>query len=395
MVDHFNTYLYQKRGFYYFSRRVPQEIHKHFPKHRIVLALNTRSRAKALKCAQVICQRLDERWLPMRLDALGLGNVVAHDVKPIDVAPTLSEATQQYLQLKGMGKAKTFHQAAMRNAGTVIEICGDRVVTEYRTTDAGQVRDVLISKGLSVLSVRRSFTTIKAIINLAIAEHGLDMRNPFSSIFMPEADSKKRVSIPVDTIREIQEACYQIDDDRRWLIALISDTGMRLAEAAGLHIEDLHLDEEIPYVDIKPHPWRSLKTKGSQRQVPLVGASLWAAQRIKQSASSTFAFDRYTDNQQCRANSASNTLNKWMQSHFREDIVIHGFRHALRDRLRAEQCPSEMMDQIGGWSSGKIGEGYGDGFNREVLVTAMKLIMPANLQCAYENTQRLKDDSAS
>jgi hypothetical protein len=54
-----------------------------------------------------------------------------------------------------------------------------------------------------------------------------------------------------------------------------------------------------------------------------------------------------------------------------------------------------MIDQIGGWSSGKIGEGYGDGFNREVLVTAMKLIMPANLQCAYENTQRLKDDSAS
>ena len=57
----------------------------------------------------------------MRLDALGLGNVVEHDVKAIDVAPTLSEATQQYLQLKGMGKAKTFHQAALRNAGTVIE----------------------------------------------------------------------------------------------------------------------------------------------------------------------------------------------------------------------------------------------------------------------------------
>ena len=231
--------------------------------------------------------------------------------------------------------------------------------------DAGQMRDALIARGLNVLSVRRSFTTIKAIINLAIAEHGLDMRNPFSSIFMPEAYSKKRVSIPVETIREIQQACYQIDVDRRWLIALISDTGMRLAEAAGLHIDDLHLEEEIPYANIKTHPWRSLKTKGSQRQVPLVGASLWAAQRIKQTASSCFAFDRYTDNQQCRANSASNALNKWMQTHFRDDIVIHGFRHALRDRLRAVQCPSEMIDQIGGWSSGKIGEGYGEGYSLE------------------------------
>ena len=178
-------------------------------------------------------------------------------------------------------------------------------------------------------------------------------------------------SIPVETIRAIQQACYEMNDDRRWLIALISDTGMRLAEAAGLHIDDLHLDEKIPYVDIRPHSWRSLKTKGSQRQVPLVGASLWAAQRIRQTASLCFAFDRYTDNQQCRANSASNALNKWMQTHFREDIVIHGFRHALRDRLRTVQCPSEMIDQIGGWSSGKIGEGYGEGFDLHKLLENM------------------------
>ena len=373
MVDHFNTYLYQKRGFYYFSRRVPQEIHKHFPKHRIVLALNTRSRAKALKCAQVICQRLDERWLPMRLDALGLGNVVAHDVKPIDVAPTLSEATQQYLQLKGMGKAKTFHQAALRNAGTVIELCGDRVVTEYRTTDAGQVRDVLISKGLSVLSVRRSFTTIKAIINLAIAEHGLDMRNPFSSIFMPEADSKKRVSIPVDTIREIQEACYQIDDDRRWLIALISDTGMRLAEAAGLHKDDIVLDADIPHVIVQPYSWRRLKTKGSARHIPLIGVSLWAARRIQQHDSS-YAFPRYCDGNTCNANSASAALNKWMKTAIGNGYVMHGLRHSLRDRLRAVECPADIIDAIGGWTTTGIGHAYGKGFTVEIMAKWMQKI---------------------
>ena len=50
-----------------------------------------------------------------------------------------------------------------------------------------------------------------------------------------------------------------------------------------------------------------------------------------------------------------------MQANFRSDIVVHGFRHAIRDRLRAVQCPSEMIDQMGGWSSGKIGESYGEG----------------------------------
>ena len=117
------------------------------------------------------------------------------------------------------------------------------------------------------------FNTIKAIFNLVIAEHGLYISNPFSSIYLPENDSKKRVSIPVDAIRQIQQSCIKHDDDMRWLVALISDTGMRLAEAAGLHLVDLKLDENIPYVDIKSHPWRSLKTKGSNRRVPLVGAS--------------------------------------------------------------------------------------------------------------------------
>ena len=83
MVDHFSTYIYQKRGFFYFSRRVPKEVQQCHPKQRIVLALNTRGRAKALKYSQAVFQRLDERWLPMRLDALGLRNVMANDVKSL------------------------------------------------------------------------------------------------------------------------------------------------------------------------------------------------------------------------------------------------------------------------------------------------------------------------
>ena len=145
------------------------------------------------------------------------------------------------------------------------------------------------------MSVKRTFITVRAIFNLATVEHGLEMRNPFASIFMSEGDSKKRVPIPVKTIREIQQSCHAIDDGMRGLVTLISDNGMRLAEAAGLHIDDFHLDVDVPYVDIRPHPWWSPKTKGKQRQVPLVGASLWAAQRISANASSYFAFPRHTE----------------------------------------------------------------------------------------------------
>ena len=137
------------------------------------------------------------------------------------------------------------------------------------------------------------------------------------------------------------------------------------------------LDEDIPYVDIMPQPWRSLKTKGSQRQVALVSASLWAAQRIKANASSCFAFPRYTDNTRCNANSASNALNKWLHANFRKDIVIHGFRHAMRDRLRAVSCPSEMIDQIGGWWSRRVGESYGEGHSAVNIARWMQELIAA------------------
>jgi len=102
MVDQFSTYIYQKRGFFYFSKRIPKQLQHCYGKQRIVFALNTRNRAKAVKYAQVICQRLDERWLPIRLDAMGLGNVLANDVMASS-APKLSEALKDYLQLKKHG----------------------------------------------------------------------------------------------------------------------------------------------------------------------------------------------------------------------------------------------------------------------------------------------------
>ena len=90
-----------------------------------------------------------------------------------------------------------------------------------------------------------------------------------------------------------------IDDENRWLLAIISDTGMRLSEAAGLAKSDIVLDADIPHINVRPHRWRRLKTKDSARHIPLVGASLWAAKRIQQHDSS-YAFPRYCDGKICK-----------------------------------------------------------------------------------------------
>ena len=123
----------------------------------------------------------------------------------------------------------------------------------------------MLDRGLYIASVKRNFSTIRSIINLTISEHGLDCGNAFARTFMPEEDKQRRLPIPIDCIRAIQSDCHDIDDDMRWLVALLSDTGMRLGEAVGLAAEDVYLDDETPYINLTPHPWRRLKTRGSER----------------------------------------------------------------------------------------------------------------------------------
>ena len=44
------------------------------------------------------------------------------------------------------------------------------------------------------------------------------------------------------------------NDDMRWLIALLSDTEMRLAEVCGLLVFDICLDTKLAYIELAEHP---------------------------------------------------------------------------------------------------------------------------------------------
>ena len=55
-----------------------------------------------------------------------------------------------------------------------------------------------------------------------------------------------------------------------------------------------------------------------------------------------------------------------------EGCVIHSFRHSLGDRLRAVQCPSDMVDQIGGWVTAGVGQGYGEGYELVNVQSALE-----------------------
>ena len=374
MVDHLNvSYLYKKRGVFYFSKRVPCDVKSYYKSDRIVICLRTKSNASAVRASKSLYQRLDDYWASIRLTKMQVPAqhmlVSKPPVNSNSNAPLLSEALSTYLKLKGVDKDKIFFRGANRNIKYVIELLGDLPIDEYSSKDASKFRDNLLDKGLLISSVKRVFSSIRSIINLSITEEGIKCINAFSKTYMPDKNEIDiRKTIPTKDIKHIQSLCIEKDDDLRWLIALLSDTGMRLGEGVGLLKSDINLNSKMPHINLVPHPWRRLKTRSSERCIPLVGASLWACERIlKHNNDSIYAFPRYTSVDNCNANSASAALNKWLKEQLTDNYVIHGFRHSFRDRLRAVECPSEIIDQLGGWSLKSVGQGYGKGYELSLL----------------------------
>ena len=378
-----NSYTFQKSGVWYFSRRVPADLRRYYRTGRIAYSLRTKSFRDARVRAMSDAAKLDRHWHILRIscDDLPGKHLLTGSGKATAVAQSTDDhsfkaAVAVYLRLKGNDRPPTFEAAVRRCCGYLIDCCGMKSLHDYLRSDATKFRDYLFSKGLNGASVARVFSTVRAVINLALSEFGLSIVNPFSNVYFDQSQGvKKRIPVKPEDIEKVQQECYQADDEKRWLIALIAETGMRLAEGTGLLRSDFIVQDDILCVNIRPHPWRSLKTSSSERLIPLVGSAKWAVERIlEQPASSEFAFPNYNDGERTNANSASAALNKWLKTKIGQGYTIHSFRHSMRDRLRAVDCPSEVIDQIGGWLTHGVGNSYGKGYPEAVLFKFMNKI---------------------
>jgi len=366
------SYTFVKDSIYYFSRAVPSDLRHHYKSSRIVQSLRTKSSKRAATASKLLSSRLDDYWLGLRLKEMNVPAahlLTSQATTNLDsTLPTIDEAMETYLSIKGRSKGKYFFSHTKRAIGYLKECLGIRRLDQYTTADASKLRDWLLDRGLQMSSIQRNFASIKAVVSFAINELGLECNNAFQGVYLAnDSEKHKRLPIQLDSIQKIQQECIVLDDDLRHLIALISDTGIRLGEAVGLLRTDIILEAETPHIIIQKHPHRPLKTSASARVIPLIGCSLWAAKRLLDSHLNEFCFPRYANQDGCKTNSASAALNKWVKTIAGKDAVIHGLRHSFRDRLRAADAPSELIDQLGGWSVQSVGQGYGNGYPLKTL----------------------------
>lgn len=148
------------------------------------------------------------------------------------------------------------------------------------------------------------------------------------------------------------------------MIYVAMETGCRPSEIVNLSKGRIKLGAEIPYIRVEAEG-RLLKTEHSERDIPLVGMALEAMKRHPA------GFPRYHD----RGSTLSATLMKHMKARKllpTDRHSVYSLRHAFKDRLKAAECPEEMVDELMGHATGK--PKYGDGYGLQLKAKYLQAI---------------------
>ena len=380
-------------GSFQYRRRIPKSLKDHFPRKLFFVRSLGRDKGSLSKQCYNVSQILEAEWIRLGWSRVTAeqqpdsGDILLLDSQRIASAvlgfPTLSSSLSLYLDLHSNASFPRFRSDCTRIVTQVITLVGDLPLNVYTRSHAEIVRDALLKTG-TTSTVRRRLTSLTAIVNKVRKEKQLQMLNPFEGLgIVGEGDDEtKRVPFTGDELKIVSTHCRHFDDDIRHIVALQLDTGCRVAEIVGLRVEDVILDHVVPHIRIRPFgKVRTLKTAASERDIPLIGCALWAAQRAVEGRrrikdKSLWLFPRYASDKEIKATHASNTLNKWIRSlsGVCDTKTTHCFRHAMRDRLRAVQVPHDIQEAIGGWGTRTIGQGYGSGYPISVLNEHMQKI---------------------
>ncbi|UXM94026.1 tyrosine-type recombinase/integrase [Bartonella sp. HY329] len=187
-----------------------------------------------------------------------------------------------------------------------------------------------------------------------------DYNNPLANLSFKEVKKSR----PPFSINWIKSKIYQpsalakLNDEARHVVFILADTGTRLGEICNLGDENIHLDGEVPFIEIAPRidpaDPREIKTNSSVRRIPLIGLALEAIKLHHN------GFTRYRD----KETTLSNTLNKFFRENGlfeNENQVIYSFRHAFEDRMKEADVDHELRMALMGHANSRPRYGSGGG----------------------------------
>jgi integrase len=272
----------------------------------------------------------------------------------------LSEALEVYWAITSnlvMGKSENqirkWRNPRIKAMNNLIKLIGDKSLKKLVRDDIIALRDWWIERiqheNVKSSSANKDFIHVKNII-LTVSEHknlGLNSDWLFNKITLRENKKAKRPPFETGFIQQkLLNPVYhtELNDQAKYILYILAETGARPNEIVGLRAEDIILDDSIPHIKIRPYERRTLKTTDSERDIPLVGCALWALKQMPE------GFPRYRDNKAGTEN-LSGTLMKHLKAKEllpSKDHVLYSLRHSFQDRLTNLGVPDRIQCQLMG-----------------------------------------------
>ena len=219
MVDQNDAYTFQKRGIFYFSKRVPSDLREFYKVSRLTYWLKTKCPKLARTQVKEALHKLEWYWNKVRMDKelpCSQFLVSATNSQSNGLRIKFTVVARLYLKIKGKNRGVTFEKSVQRVIRYIIKSIGDKDLPSYTRANANSLRDYLLEKGLVGSSVTRVLSIVKVVFNFAISENGLSLNNHFSGLQYDRFVGVGSIElIPIDDVKAIQKRCIEIDDELR------------------------------------------------------------------------------------------------------------------------------------------------------------------------------------
>lgn len=291
--------------------------------------------------------------------------------KPLPIL--LSRALELYFDNHTRGQQPKFRNDTIKHWKNIYDVTGGDIPLKDVTRDMAKKYVKHRLRSVKTGTIDREVKTINAVINKVIVEESLTITNVFERLAIPNKgkDAKPREDFTVDELRRLLDDCANRGDDIRILILVTCLTGARPSEIAGLRREDVYLDGTVPYIDIVDYADRTLKTKNSLRQVPLVPLAVkWIKHQLDDHEEGVL-FPRYCDGNEVMGENVSGATGKYIKTFLGVQKTLYSGRHTTKTLLDEADTPEYLSYGIGGWGETTVSRSYGKGHSLQQKYDAL------------------------
>lgn len=292
-----------------------------------------------------VVKSASEPVLPVALQSL-LGGVDVPEIKASQLFEKFAEL--QKANTIGMSKdqVRRWRNPRIKVVREFVECVGDKPLRNITNSDALMFRQQWVDRvqrgEVKVDTANKQFNYLNAMFRSVNKTARLGLDDVFAGMAIgANMQASRNPWTNEDIERNLlnPENLAGLNDEARAILLVMVETGLRPSEICGLLPKRIHLDAPVPYVEIRPDI-RRIKTRQSERDMPLVGVSLEAMKQFPE------GFPRY------RTNSAtlSATVNNYLLANKlrKESVTMYGLRHSFEDRLTAVDAPEKMIAMLMG-----------------------------------------------